>query len=249
MRRSRISYANVVSTMALCLALGGVSYAAVKLPKNSVVSATIKNGQVKNKDLGKNAVTSSKIKDGGVADADLANGVNGSKLTDGSVANGKLASGIDGAKLSDGSIAAGKLAAGVTTPADGSISSAKITDGAVGFNDLSGDVQSRAVAAYASIDGFGPTIQGTYHKNVLSVTRNGGAGRYCLNVDWAAAGRTPAQQATPVVVSARSPDQQGGGDVYNPSCPNNGVSVVLKTNGTSAVDPAFADGWVTVLIP
>jgi hypothetical protein len=70
-----------------------------------------------------------------------------------------------------------------------------------------------------------------------------------LNVDWTAAGRTPAQQATPVVVSARSPDQQGGGDVYNPSCPNNGVSIQLKTNGTSATDPAFADGWVTVLIP
>ena len=137
----------------------------------------------------------------------------------------------------------------MTTPADGSITSAKIADGTVGFGDLSGDLQARAEGAYASIDGFGPTIQGSFHKNVISVTRNGGAGRYCLTVDWAAAGRTPEQQATPVVVSARSPDQQGGGDVYNASCPNNGVSVQLKTNGTSTTDPAFADGWVTVLIP
>ena len=75
MRKPRITYANVVSTMALCIALGGVSYAAVKLPKNSVVSATIKNGQVKNKDLGNNSVTSPKIKDGAVADADLASGI------------------------------------------------------------------------------------------------------------------------------------------------------------------------------
>jgi hypothetical protein len=244
MRRSRISYANVVSTMALCLALGGVSYAAVKLPKNSVVSATIKNGQVKNKDLGKNAVTSTKIKDGGVADADLANGVNGAKLTDGSVANGKLAGGIDGAKLSDGSIAAGKLAAGVTTPADGSISSAKIADGSITFGKLSGDVQSRAEGAYASIDGYGPTIQGAYHKNVLNVTRVVGqpAGQYCVTIDWAAAGRTPATQATPVFAMARDSTGSAAADVY--ACPDNGVIVTLRNAGGS-----LADGWVHILVP
>jgi hypothetical protein len=234
MRKPRISYANVVSTMALCLALGGVSYAAVKLPKNSVVSATIKNGQVKNKDLGKNAVTDAKIKDG----------INGSKLADGSLANGKLAGGIDGAKLSDGSIAAGKLAAGVTTPADGSISSAKIADGAVGFNDLSSDVQSRAEGAYASIDGYGPTIQGAYHKNVLNVTRVVGqpAGQYCVTIDWAAAGRTPASQATPVFAMARDSSGSAAADVY--ACPDNGVIVTLRNSGGS-----LADGWVHILVP
>jgi hypothetical protein len=245
MRRPRITYANVVSTMALVIALGGASYAAVKLPKNSVVSSTIKNGQVKNKDLGKNAVTSAKIKDGTVADADLGSGINGAKLADGSVANGKLGAGIDGGKLADGSVGAGKLAAGVTTPADGSITSAKIADGTVGFGDLSGDLQSRAEGAYASIDGFGPTIQSPYNKNVISVTRFGtGAGKYCLTIDWAAAGRTPAQQATPVIVSARDPGDVGAGDVYNGTCPNNGVSVQLKT-----LAGAYTDGWVHVLIP
>jgi hypothetical protein len=249
MRRIRITYANVVSTLALCLAIGGVSYAAVKLPKNSVTSQTIKNAQVKNADLAKNAVTSAKIKNGTVADADLAGGIGGAKLADGSVAGSKLADGIAGGKLADGSVAASKLAAGTTTPADGSITSAKITDGTVGFNDLSGDLQSRAVAAYASIDGFGPTIQSPYNKNVISVTRNGGAGRYCLNVDWAAAGRNPAQQATPVIVTARSIDQHAAGDVYNPSCANNGVSVSLQTSATSTVNASYADGWVHVLIP
>jgi hypothetical protein len=34
--RARLSYSNVVATLALVLALGGVSYAAMKLPKNSV---------------------------------------------------------------------------------------------------------------------------------------------------------------------------------------------------------------------
>ena len=244
MRRPRITYANVVSTMALILALGGASYAAVKLPKNSVVSSTIKNGQVKNKDLGKNAVTSAKIKDGTVADADLGSGINGTKLADGSVANGKLGAGIDGGKLADGSVGAGKLAAGVTTPGDGSITSAKIADGTVGFGDLSGDLQSRAEGAYASIDGFGPTIQSPYNKNVISVTRSS-AGVYCLKVDWAAAGRAPAQQATPVIVTSRDPANTASGDVYNGACPNDGVLVKIRRLS----DGAGVDGWVHVLIP
>src|SRR5690242_708372 len=50
--RARLSYANVVATLALVLALGGVSYAAIKLPKNSVGTKQIK----------KNAVTGAKVK-------------------------------------------------------------------------------------------------------------------------------------------------------------------------------------------
>jgi hypothetical protein len=50
--RERLSYANVIATLALFLALGGVSYAATQLPKNSVGA----------KQLKKNAVTSSKVK-------------------------------------------------------------------------------------------------------------------------------------------------------------------------------------------
>ncbi|HET6507397.1 MAG TPA: hypothetical protein VFG42_11470 [Baekduia sp.] len=43
---NRLSYANVVATIALFVALGGTSYAALKLPKNSVGSAQIKTGAV-----------------------------------------------------------------------------------------------------------------------------------------------------------------------------------------------------------
>jgi hypothetical protein len=42
----RLSYANVVATLALFIALGGTSYAAIKLPKNSVGSTQIKTGAV-----------------------------------------------------------------------------------------------------------------------------------------------------------------------------------------------------------
>jgi hypothetical protein len=43
---NRLTYANVTATMALVLALGGTSYAAMKLPGNSVGSAQIRTGAV-----------------------------------------------------------------------------------------------------------------------------------------------------------------------------------------------------------
>src|SRR2546430_14960247 len=56
------------------LAIGGTSYAAVKLPTNSVATKQIKNGQVKKADLGKNAVTSAKVKDLSLQARDFAPG-------------------------------------------------------------------------------------------------------------------------------------------------------------------------------
>jgi hypothetical protein len=50
--RSRLTYANVMATIAVFVSLGGSSYAAV----------TLKRGSVKSKHLGKNAVTSKKVK-------------------------------------------------------------------------------------------------------------------------------------------------------------------------------------------
>ena len=53
MRRifSGSSYANVTATVALIVALGGTSYAAIKLPKNSVTSATVKDRSLLKKDF------------------------------------------------------------------------------------------------------------------------------------------------------------------------------------------------------
>lgn len=68
MPRLRASYANVTSTLALVVALGGTgAYAA-----NTIGSADIKPGAVRSSDLGKNAVTSPKVKDGALQLQDLA---------------------------------------------------------------------------------------------------------------------------------------------------------------------------------
>jgi hypothetical protein len=53
-RRPKLSYANVTATLAVFLSLGGVSYAAVELPRNSVGTPQLRDG----------AVDSAKIKDG-----------------------------------------------------------------------------------------------------------------------------------------------------------------------------------------
>src|SRR5881409_1655372 len=44
--RARLTYANVIATLALFVALGGSSYAALKLPRNSVGSTQIRPGAV-----------------------------------------------------------------------------------------------------------------------------------------------------------------------------------------------------------
>jgi hypothetical protein len=59
--RTRLTYANVIATLALFLALGGGAYAATRLPKNSVGS----------KQLKKDSVTAAKIKNGTVTGAKI----------------------------------------------------------------------------------------------------------------------------------------------------------------------------------
>jgi hypothetical protein len=92
--RTRLTYANVIATLALFLALsGGVVYAAGTLGKNAVKSKNIaanavksrnlaKNA-VKNKNLAKDAVTSAKVKAGTLTRADLAaNTLSGLQVAD-----------------------------------------------------------------------------------------------------------------------------------------------------------------------
>ena len=72
--RRNLSFANVVSMLALLVALGGTSYAAVALPDDSVDSPQIKSSAVKNSELGADAVTTGKIKDATLLAADFAVG-------------------------------------------------------------------------------------------------------------------------------------------------------------------------------
>ena len=68
--RGNLTYANVVSTLALIVAVGGgAAYAA-----NTVFSSDIVDGQVRNPDIGTNAVRTGKILNENLTGDDVANG-------------------------------------------------------------------------------------------------------------------------------------------------------------------------------
>ena len=99
--RNRLTYANVMSSIAVFLVLGGATaFAAGQLGKNSVGS----------KQLKKNAVTSAKIKKNAVTGAKIKNGVvNGAKVQDGSLTGADINLGTLGTvpKASDSDTVAG----------------------------------------------------------------------------------------------------------------------------------------------
>lgn len=64
--RKRLTYANVMSSVAVFIALGGSAYAATQLKKNSVGT----------KQLKKNAVVGAKVKDGSLSAVDIGGAVN-----------------------------------------------------------------------------------------------------------------------------------------------------------------------------
>ena len=67
----RLTPSLVISVIALIVALGGASYAAIKIPKNSVGAKQLKKYSVTAKKLRKNAVTSAKLKAGSVVSSKL----------------------------------------------------------------------------------------------------------------------------------------------------------------------------------
>jgi hypothetical protein len=62
--RNRLTYANVMATIGVFLALGGASYAAIKLPANSVGSKQIKDGAVSSADVKNHALKAGDFKGG-----------------------------------------------------------------------------------------------------------------------------------------------------------------------------------------
>jgi hypothetical protein len=69
--RSRLTYANVVASIALFIALGGTSYG---LATGSIGSTEIKNNSVRSKDLRDNDVRGKDIRNGTIGSPDVADG-------------------------------------------------------------------------------------------------------------------------------------------------------------------------------
>lgn len=105
--RKRLTYANVMSTIAVFLVIGGASaFAATQLAKNSVGSKQLKKNAVTTAKIKNNAVTAGKIANEAVTNGKLAAGsVTTDKIADGAVTNSKLgANSVTGDKVQDGSL-------------------------------------------------------------------------------------------------------------------------------------------------
>ncbi len=149
--RKHLTVANVLSCMALFVALSGVAYAAA-LGKNAVKTKNIANG----------AVTTAKLRNGGVTTAKLRNGaVNGAKVAPGSIGSSQLA---------NGSVRSGQLGGGVVTEA-------KLKNGAVSEPKLGANAVSTGKLAEGAVTGtkLAPSLFFQLVKNISYVNRESGA--------------------------------------------------------------------------
>lgn len=142
-----LSFANLISCIALFVALSGAAYAATTLGKKSVKTENLANGSVTTLKLRGGSVTNLKLRNGAVTGAKIANGTIGSsqlasgairseQLGGGVVTQAKLKNGaVNGEKLAGGAVTTEKIANGaVTNPKLGadSVTAGKIANGAVG---------------------------------------------------------------------------------------------------------------------
>ncbi len=138
----KLSYSNVIATMALFIALGGAAIAA-GLPKNSVGTKQLKRGAVTAAKLKKGAVTSGKLAPKSVIAGKLGpNAVLPGNIGNGAITSAKIGAGaviassikngvITTNKLNSKAVTTDKLATGaVTNPilANGSVTPAKLSN-------------------------------------------------------------------------------------------------------------------------
>jgi hypothetical protein len=129
--RKRITYSNLVATLALFVALSGVAVAATQLPRNSVGPNQIKRGAVTAAKIRKQAVTSGKLAPKSVITGKL--GPN--SVTPGNIGNGAVTT----EKLADGSVIAKTIKNSVVTTNklnNSAVTTAKLGDEAVNSSKL-----------------------------------------------------------------------------------------------------------------
>lgn len=164
--RKRLTYANVMSSIAVFLVLGGgAAFAATKLAKNSVgtnqirkeavTAGKIKNAAVIAAKIGGGAVGTQQLAKAAVTNEKLAaNAVNAGILANNSVTTAKVAkNAINAEKLAANSVTAEKLAANAVTNTkieNNAVSSTKIANGSVGASKLGTITQREASGEIAA---------------------------------------------------------------------------------------------------
>jgi hypothetical protein len=109
--RQRLTYANVVSTLALILVVGGATALAAKVPKHSVGPHQLKSNAVTTPKIKANAVTTRKIKKNAITAIKIKDkAIKNEKLDDNAVTTSKIANGaVTGAKIDAASMPFGRI--------------------------------------------------------------------------------------------------------------------------------------------
>jgi hypothetical protein len=165
----RLTYANVVATAALFVALTGAgAYAAAQLAPKSVGERQLRPGAVTADKLRKNAVTAPKIKAAAIKQGKLAGGsVTAPKLTPGAVEASSLATGaVTNEKIAPDSVTGEKVVEGTL----GQVPSAARADFAAA-------AESANPSAFAAVDLEG-NVNASLSKDVSAVRKS--AGVYCV---------------------------------------------------------------------
>jgi hypothetical protein len=167
--RLHLSYANVVATLALFVALGGSSYAAVQLAASSVGSREVRDRSLRPRDLARRSVTRAKLGDGAVGRRELRRNA----VTSRAVADRSL-------RAAD--LAAGQLPRGERGPQGPPGSDAQFAGAAAG-GDLTGAYPSPQLAAGA-IDSPSLFGAGAVPAAVVRHTSSVAAGAGVHNIEW-----------------------------------------------------------------
>jgi hypothetical protein len=204
--RKRLTYANVISTLALFIALGaGSAFAVNQLAPKSVGARQLRPGAVTADKIRKKAVTAPKLE---------AQAVKQGKVANGAIVTEKIANGVvTGAKIAGGAVTADKI------PND-SVTGEKINEGSLAQVPSAHSANFAAAAdtanpeAFAKVDAEGSVFPANSKGiGTADVKQGKFPGIYCVNVP----GFTPrGAQATPEYSA------------------NNDVSVFVKFGGTES---------------
>lgn len=143
--RKRATYSNVIATMALFIALGGVAAAATQLPRNSVGARQIKRGAVTSAKLAKKSVIAGKLGPNSVGPGNIGNGaVTTAKLAGSSVIASTIKNSVVTTnKLNNEAVTTpklGKEAVATAKLGNESVTSAKLGKGSVTAAKLSDEI-------------------------------------------------------------------------------------------------------------
>jgi hypothetical protein len=226
--KMKLSYANVVSTLALFIALtGATAYAASKLPDRSVGEFQLRPGAVTAEKIRKNAVTAPKIKAEAIKQGKIANGsITAAKLTGGSVSS----SSIQGSSITNE-----KLAPEAVT-GDKALESTFSQVPSASKADFATNSESGNPPAFARVSSEA-TIDSSLSKAIAQVKDGSLGGIYCIT----AAGFTPrGAQVTPHF--------SGEGDVTayvriggTTDCPAPQVEVQTFDGGVRTKEPFYVE--------